>query len=321
MLSGYGSSAITNNPFVTDPTNAQARFPDLSTGSDTQSQWSTNTGIAFPPSQGLYQQQQVPQLSPGYNTSPGYQSPSPSSNGIVPQPTGLPFKPTSSFGQQLAANMSGTSYGYLQAQPIASQQQQSYQPAQQQLRNSSYLSEFDPYANIGQGWSGESQTKHPVQQNQLNPSSQFQGAMTSPSTSTSPSGMLHPREFIRTHKAEIEAWDNYTWKQLLLSFESLKDAWEGRVKELEGKAAQLQMQLQYGTMNYHPAQIQQEGSRLQGLHKDAKLQSDSVAASAFQMQEVFQGYRLSADAAGKRRVREATNAALQGLPDWPSPLQ
>ena len=40
-------------------------------------------------------------------------------------------------------------------------------------------------------------------------------------------------------------------------------------------------------------------------------------ASSFQMQEVFQGYRQSADLASKRRVREASNAALQALPDWP----
>lgn len=44
---------------------------------------------------------------------------------------------------------------------------------------------------------------------------------------------------------------------------------------------------------------------------------DSVAASSFQMHEVFQGYRQSGDLASKRRVREASNAALQGLPDWP----
>jgi hypothetical protein len=35
------------------------------------------------------------------------------------------------------------------------------------------------------------------------------------------------------------------------------------------------------------------------------------------MQEVFQGYRQSGDLASKRRVREASNAALQSLPDWP----
>jgi len=47
---------------------------------------------------------------------------------------------------------------------------------------------------------------------------------------------------------------------------------------------------------------------------------DSVAASTFQMREVFQHYRQSGDWASKRRVREATNAALQSLPDWPQPF-
>jgi len=43
----------------------------------------------------------------------------------------------------------------------------------------------------------------------------------------------------------------------------------------------------------------------------------SVAASLFQMQEVFENYRQSGDKSSKSRVREATNAALQSLPDWP----
>ena len=38
------------------------------------------------------------------------------------------------------------------------------------------------------------------------------------------------------------------------------------------------------------------------------------------MQEVFAGYRQSSDVASKRRVREAINAALTSLPDWPQPL-
>lgn len=64
---------------------------------------------------------------------------------------------------------------------------------------------------------------------------------------------------------EIEAWDASAWKQLLSSLESLKAAWEGRAKELEERATQFSMQLQYGSMGYHPAQVQQEGARLQGV--------------------------------------------------------
>lgn len=44
---------------------------------------------------------------------------------------------------------------------------------------------------------------------------------------------------------------------------------------------------------------------------------DSVSASSFQIKEVFESYRQSGDAASKKRVREASNAALQALPDWP----
>jgi hypothetical protein len=36
------------------------------------------------------------------------------------------------------------------------------------------------------------------------------------------------------------------------------------------------------------------------------------------MHEVYQGYRQSGDLASKRRVREATNAALSNLVDWPA---
>lgn len=45
---------------------------------------------------------------------------------------------------------------------------------------------------------------------------------------------------------------------------------------------------------------------------------DSVAASSFQMHEVYTGYRQSGDLASKRRVRESINAALVSLPEWPA---
>ena len=48
---------------------------------------------------------------------------------------------------------------------------------------------------------------------------------------------------------------------------------------------------------------------------------DSVAASTFQINEVFTGYRQSADPASKQQVHEALNAALKSLPDWPAPGQ
>ncbi|KAG6842295.1 hypothetical protein C0991_010583 [Blastosporella zonata] len=323
---GFGAPDITNNPFITDPTNVQTRFPDLSASPGTQNQWpqgSSNAG--HQQYQGMYQQpsyqQPQHQLSPGYPQSPGYLSPN-LSQGMAPQPTGMPFQPTSSFGQQLAANISGTSYNYLQGQNGSPQQQQTYHPAQQQLQNPGYIAQFDPYSSVGQGWSGETQTSQPANLSQAQAPMSQQNLIprTPTSPSTNPSGVSHPRDYLRAHKGEIDAWDAYAWKQLLHSFNALKESWEGRAKDIEGKANQLQMQLQYGGGGYHPSQVQQEGSRLQGLHKEAKSHADSVAASSFQMQEVFQGYRQSADVASKSRVREASNAAFQGLPDWPSPL-
>jgi hypothetical protein len=123
---------------------------------------------------------------------------------------------------------------------------------------------------------------------------------------------------VKAHKAEIESWDGYAWKQLLNTFESLRDAWEVRKKELVAKTAQVQQQMQYA--NYYQAQqqIQQEIVRVQGLLKDAEANFDSVAASSFQMREVYGGYRQSGDLSSKKRVREATNAALKTIPDWPS---
>lgn len=45
----------------------------------------------------------------------------------------------------------------------------------------------------------------------------------------------------------------------------------------------------------------------------------SVAASSYQLKEVLEGYRQSTDMASKRRVREAVNAALRSLPEYPPP--
>jgi len=101
----------------------------------------------------------------------------------------------------------------------------------------------------------------------------------------------------------------------LNAFDALKDAWEARRKEIEGNIAQLQQQMQYG--GYYAGQIQQEIARLQTMVKDSDSNFDSVAASSFQMHEVFANYRQSADPASKRRVREASNAAITSLPDWP----
>ncbi|PPQ85386.1 hypothetical protein CVT25_006417 [Psilocybe cyanescens] len=360
MYAGYSTSQpLTNNPFIADGgTNPSARFPDLSTPPPTNQQqyggsWGNGgTSLVSPQQQqqqqGMYQQypQQQPQMNMGYaqqqqpqqmggmSMGGGYLSP-----GVQSYPSqtggGGPFQPSSSFGQQLAAHVSGSSYGYLQGQQQPQDNPNAYNPAQQQLQsNPGYIAHFDPYSSIEQGWGDANQNQNQSQQQGLgqlggagmgqNLSTGASGASTNASTGSygvSASGEQHPRDYIRTHKAEIEAWDNYAWKQLLGSFEALMRAWEARKGELSARVGELSAQMGAGMAYgaYYVAQIQQEGARLQGLQKEAENNFDSVAASLFQLREVFAGYRQSGDLASKRRVREATNAALQGLPGFPQP--
>ncbi|KAK7050957.1 hypothetical protein VNI00_005069 [Paramarasmius palmivorus] len=336
MYNGYASPGPMNNPFSSDPNSAHNRFPDINTSPSPPNpqftswmQQGSGSGYQSPQPQ-QQQQQQYQQYSPQSQFNPGgygMQNTGGQQWGSMPmasQPTG--FQPTSSFGQQLASQISGSGYGYLQQQQ--QQQQQPYNPAQQQLSSPGYnnVAQFDPYASIGQGWDGtnpnQNQNQNPQQFQQLSgPMSPVgSGSGFAGTTSRSVAGEVHPREYIRTHKAEIESWDTYAWKQLLNSFDSLKDAWQTRKKELEGKVAQLQLQVQYSGGGYYAAQIQQEAARLQSLTKEADSNFDSIAASSFQMREVFENYRQSGDMASKRRVKEASNAALQSLPDWPSQI-
>jgi len=245
----YNTDWSSNNPFVTDPNNPHIRFPDISS-------------LPSPPLQAhsIESNQEVrgyqfpsPQTSPTFGNQPFYVG-----QGLQ-QPTGAPFQPSSAFGQQLAANMSGSSYGYLNGQSTG---QSGYHPAQEQLRsNSNYIAQFDPYApSPGQGWNAPSQ---PSPQSPLNlQPTPWSPTYGSAATSTSPMGNPHPREYLRTHKSELEAWDRSAWNQLLNVFDSLKNAWEGHAKELEGRISQLQMQY-IGA--YHPTQIQQEQARFQGV--------------------------------------------------------
>lgn len=155
------------------------------------------------PTQQFMQQQQQPGFLPT-NTTPlyantGYMSP------ISPQQT-------AGFGQSwmspapTAPQISGSSYGYLYGQ-AAQQQQPTYQPALQQVQNNpGYIPQFDPYASVNQG----------------GPSTSSQSQQTIPSTSLGPGGVAHPRDYIRTHKAEIESWDTYAWKQFIGAFDAVK---------------------------------------------------------------------------------------------------
>ncbi|TFY66581.1 hypothetical protein EVG20_g4506 [Dentipellis fragilis] len=302
---------------------------------------------------GYQQQQQMQQQQPPPYANPNSQwgvSAQQTGYGQPSSPTG--FQPTSSFGQQITAQQTGYP-SYQQAQQQQPQytgypqgqvqqgyggygQQGAYGQQPQPYGGNSSLAQFDPYSQL------------------QSPSTQFPGSPTSagtgtgagagaaPTSSATTSGFRpdHPRSFIHTHKSELESWDAVTWKQALNAFDALKDAWELRKKEVEARirvmggtvgaagnffGGQTQTQNAYGAYGYgqqqqygYQQQQAQEMERLNGLFKEAESNVDSVAASYFQMNEVFTGYRHSGDVASKRRVRESCNAALNNLPDWPA---
>ncbi|KAG9315341.1 hypothetical protein JVU11DRAFT_4484 [Chiua virens] len=204
---------------------------------------------------------------------------------LGPQPTGTgAFQPTNGFAQPpqqypIQSNYPYPGGGYPQQQPPTN-------------ITPDYLTEFDPYAQQSHG-----------QQPQL----PAQGT----SGNTGPPNTTHPRDLIRVHKSGLEMWDVYSWKQLLGGCEALKEAWAARKQQAESVVRQ------YGGpdpgLGYNN---QVEGWRQ--VLKDANNNFDTVAACTFQLQEVFNSYRQSGDAASKRRVRESCNAAVKGLPDWPS---
>ncbi|KAI0091174.1 hypothetical protein BDY19DRAFT_934252 [Irpex rosettiformis] len=344
-FSPYGSQSgpppeLSNNPFIDHPANALSRYPDINnvnqpTGSEQQfTSWlsPSSPGVSSPtggygspaPAQTpQYQQQQTGWQGAGG----GYPQQSAQGSGYGGGlGGGQPFQPTSSFGQQLNGQLNGYQQPQQSQQqyPGYSQQSQQYgsgygynqQPQQyggipqQQSFNQQYLSEFDPLQ--GRGQYGGQQTQP--------------GALPSGSSisgGAGPGGSQyrdpHPREFVQKNKAELEAWDNYAWKQVINSFDTLRNAWTARKGEIEARARSLGGQGLfggggYGYGNYGQAQQVQQ---LDQLAKQAETNADTVAAASFQMQEVHSGYRQSGDLASKKRVREAINAALQSLPDWP----
>jgi len=332
---------LSNNPFVNDPSNPHTRFPDISGSSGLSS-----PPLGNQPQQGYggYQPQQQPygqqqgqfanQQYGGYQSQPTVQpwgqqqlGFSPGGGSIGSQPTGRGFQPSSSFGQQLVSAVDGQQQQFQQPYATGYQnpgqtgsyggQQQQYPGQQyphqtgyqQQLQNAQYLSEFDPYNG---------------QQRQMNGYNNSGGAGGSASGFTGgvPGGQPHPRDWIRTHKTELEAWDVYTWRQMFNSCDVLKAVWGARRDELGRYVAQLGPQGAPGLFGgggyggYNP-----EAERWRQMHKDADSNHDIIAACVFQLHEVHDHYRQSGDAAGKRRVRESCNAALSSLPDWPQPLQ
>lgn len=312
---------FSNNPFLDDPSNPYTRYPDITSPSSLQSpppQIQVGySGTEYADST-QYQAQQYPywqqqQYSGQYpGQSPQFQNHSQfASASYTPQyintphqfisTTGAGFQPqpTSPFGQQTGSQQ----YGY-----TGGGQQYSNQGYPQQFTSSpSYPSEFDPYAQ-----------QQPASPNR----SQLSGS-SSGGGSKGPRGEQHPRDFLRSHKADLEAWDPYAWKQLINACEALKDAWIFRKQH----AANTVRQYGGGSSGFFGDAPQGYGynsnSHIEGWKqamKEAESNVDTAAASVFQLQEVYSSYRQSGDVSSKRRVREATNAALIGLPDWPGPL-
>ena len=289
---------LTNNPFIENTSHPSNRYPDLSsppTGS-TQPQWTDPALLSGPQPQyqpDIYQQyptvlqQQIttgytPQQHPQFQVVPQQlgqpliQASQPPQNYPLyqqshlqpaPQPT-APFQPTSTFGQSLQSSITGGSYGYPQSGHHLPPQP-TYNPAQQQLLNNpNYVPQLDPYAPISQGWAADTATPQSQPVNLSNNNTFGYGnnnnQINSGPVGFSPSGDPHPRDYIRNHRQEIEAWDSYTWKQLLNSCDALKRSWESKRNELKNKLAGLQNQLRYAGY-YDRTQIQQEGSRIQGV--------------------------------------------------------
>ena len=264
MYSSYGSynsppPELSNNPFIEHSSNPLTRYPEVGgIVSPTQSQFTPGIGPPYGVSQqqgydvyGLQPAQQ--QYATGWGGSPGYQS---QGQGVAyPQQSGsaVRFQPSSSFGQQLSSVIDtggfqnglgyqqqpqqqfaptyGTPNGYNATGGVFGQSQAQPTQYQQTVNTPGYLAEFDPYAAIGQGsWEGQQQQQQQQQQ---------QGRGLTPGGTSNPQTDLHPRDFIRKYKSDLEIWDVYSWKQLMNSLDSLKTAWEKRMHELDGRKRQL----------------------------------------------------------------------------------
>ncbi|BGP50197.1 hypothetical protein JCM10450v2_006108 [Rhodotorula kratochvilovae] len=260
-----------NNPFApaqqSEVSSAAHRFPDvLAQDPDLQRQQP--------------QQQQQQQQYTGYQHPPP-----PQQQYLQPQATGFPPfgagaggggapSPQPYGGQYPSA---GGAYGY-QPQP-----QPSYPGA-----------DLDPYAHLGTLHQGAS-SPAPPQQN-------AQGAQGGTLLAVQQT-QSHPRQYVNEARAQLMAWDEYAWKQLLSRLDALREAWESRLAGLSAAAG-----------------AGADPTNVDTLRRRAAEQVDGIHAAKMQLHEVQQGWRHSTDAASKARVREALNAGITSLPDYPAPV-
>jgi len=309
----------TNNPFLSEgggsydaAASASSRFPDIN-----------NIGGAGGPSSQQWQPQQPPygQPSQGYGQS-GFMQPQ------QPQQTGYmqPIQTNSSLGMgQGTPQQTSSSFGYSSpVQQYPPQQSQfvtgQYQPQMgmpslgpnstghpyqqpQQMNNYGVVADLDPYSSLSNASFSNTQPQTYQSQSQY-PNSQ-------PPQQQQPSQYgEHPRTFVQKFKAELEQWDTVAWKQVMLRIADLRSAWEVRKRDLNSA-------LEGARYNgWTPSEI----SQCQSMVKEANDHVDTCHASEFQLREVLSGYRHSTDPASKGRVREALNAGLKMLPEFPTAL-
>jgi len=311
----YGSqhpSEVSNNPFL-NLSDASTRYPDVSGSTlSTDSQyalWNAQSNGVSP--QPGYSPNVLQPLQQQYTTGwPGLQTYQTQGSGLPylqQSNSGVRFHPSSAFGQQLVSTIDPGSLN----QGGSGYQQQSQQqfdpgygmtngynttavPGQIQNTLMSYqptgtipvtnLTQFDPYSVIGQGaWDSQQQQ-------------QGGGLTNSRALNSHPDP--HPRDVLEEHKEELKLWEPHAWKKLMNSFGTLETAWRKRVEELET------------WMNTYPSQ-------LPTALEEAKSRFATAAAAKCQVEEAQKGYRVSTDQPSKDRVKEAVNAALRGLPDYP----
>ncbi|KAI9440048.1 hypothetical protein H4582DRAFT_2075396 [Lactarius indigo] len=301
-----------SDPFPITPPSVASRFPDINAVSPPPAPSSPQYSV------GWQQQQQQPSGFVGTNPT-GYtqqyaQQPQWSQqqqqqyhSQVQAQYPPASYQPTS-FGQQLVGQNMVTNNPNKPAMAIRSSNNSG--SSKQQL-----LSQFDPYANLGQ----------------LSPTTRAPAPTASGIAGSPPPGVQHPRTYIHSHKSELEAWDPPTWRQVQNTFESLKVAWEARKRTAESHVRALGAAgagasagffggaSGYGAYGGYQTPQSQEIDRLNALIREAETNIDIIAAAALQMSEVFSGYRQSGDLASKRRVRESCNAAVSGLPEYPPP--
>ncbi|GAA5906739.1 uncharacterized protein JCM6883_005674 [Sporobolomyces salmoneus] len=159
---------------------------------------------------------------------------------------------------------------------------------QGQAYASGNTSEFDPYASLSS----------------LNPSqSSISQQSSSPAILQVQQTQSHPRQFVAENKQALVSWNEQVWTSLFERVDALRLAWEQRVAGIKAAANQ-------GA----------DPTNVDTLKRDAENHVDSIHAAKMQMNEVKSGWKHSTDSASKARVREALNAGLSAMPEYPPPI-